>query len=195
MAEMFTLGIDEVGRGAWAGPVVAAAVLWPAKVTEGLIRDSKTLSPTNRHQANRLIRQSAAAIGLGFVTAAEVDAHGLSWAVQTSGVRALQDLEVPIAETGLIELDGSYDYLSALGYHARATVRADAIIPAVSAASIVAKVARDNLMRLYGHMYPGYSFDQHKGYGTAAHQSALVSLGVCGLHRRSVKPVMRYQSS
>lgn len=191
MYEPATLGIDEVGRGAWAGPVVAAAVIWPDALQLPLVRDSKSLSSIRRVQANRLIRQLALGIGIGWVAPAEVDSHGLSWAIQQSGFRAYQALQLELDWPGIIALDGNYNYLQSLGLLAQATVKADATIPAVSAASIVAKVARDNLMIKLDHTYQNYGFARHKGYGTAIHQQVLAACGPTVAHRRSVAPVLR----
>ncbi len=184
-----TLGIDEVGRGAWAGPVVAAAVIWPDAIASKLIRDSKQLSPARRQAASRFIKQHAIAIGIGWVPNTEVDTNGLAWAIKQSGLRAYTALDLTKPWPQAIQLDGAHNYLLEFGLLAEATVKADSTIVAVSAASIIAKVARDNLMQLFDTKYPGYSFGTHKGYGTTLHRQALVKIGVSSMHRLSVKPV------
>ena len=179
------VGIDEVGRGAWAGPVVAAAVILPYGADLAGLNDSKQLSAKRREQLDLEIRTAALAVGLGWVTPSEVDAHGLSWAVRTSGERALADIDL---DYNVILLDGSSNYL-APKYSSRALVHGDAILPPVAAASIVAKVARDNFMIELDTNMPEYGFGKHKGYGTAAHSSALKRHGVSVQHRRSYRPV------
>ena len=177
-------GVDEVGRGAWAGPVVAGAVIFtPAASIPGL-RDSKLLTPPARRQLDREIRRRAVAVGLGWVSAAEVDGQGLSWAVQASGLRALAALEQAF---DLVMLDGKHNYLE--GHQpARVAVKADQLIVPVAAASVVAKVARDRYMERLARRYAGYGFEQHKGYGTRAHAEALMQLGASPAHRRSWGP-------
>lgn len=177
------VGIDEVGRGCWAGPLVAGAVILDTPI-EG-VKDSKQLSKTSRIMLAAQIREYAVAIGLGWVWPAEIDAYGLTWAVQTAMERAVAEITVPYDQ---IVIDGNINYLPK---HAgsQAVIKADASVPAVSAASIVAKVARDTYMAELGEAYAGYGFEQHVGYGTAAHIAALKRLGVSDIHRRSYKPI------
>lgn len=186
---MSTIGIDEVGRGCWAGPLVAAAVMLDQPI-DGLM-DSKMLSAPRREQLAVLIHQSAK-VGLGWVTAVEVDELGLTEAVRLAMQRAYTDLAIE-AET--IIIDGNYNYFSDLP-QARAIIKADATVPEVSAASIVAKVARDQYMYQLAADYPDYGFENHVGYGTAAHRRALDTLGICIEHRKSYKPIqalLQYQ--
>lgn len=177
------VGIDEVGRGCWAGPLVAAAVLLTTDVPG--LRDSKKLSKSRRESLAAAIRASGAAIGVGWVTPAEVDALGLSQAVRAAMLRALKSINSPYEE---VIVDGNINFLAQVPC-ARALVRADDLIPAVSAASIIAKVARDQYMSTLPKEYEGYGFASHVGYGTAAHLASLKSLGVSDLHRRSFKPI------
>lgn len=191
---MRTIGIDEVGRGCWAGPLVAGAVLLDDSVVLPADRlwklaDSKRLSKTQRQASSAGIRQSAVAYGLGWVSAAEVDELGLTAAVGLAMRRALAELRKSTDDADEIIIDGSYNFLPEEPL-ARAAVKADGSVPTVSAASILAKVARDDYMasEAEGH-FPGYGFARHVGYGTRQHAEALQRLGVCELHRRSFKPV------
>ena len=177
------VGIDEVGRGCWAGPVVAGAVILSGPMAG--LKDSKVLSKRQREKLAGVIEAEALAIGLGWVEAALIDAVGLTAAVRLAMARALQQIKPDYDE---IIIDGQLNFLAA-NPKARAVVRADASVPAVSAASIVAKVARDRYMAEVAADYPDYGFAQHVGYGTALHLEKLKLHGVCELHRRSFKPV------
>lgn len=180
------VGIDEVGRGCWAGPVVAGAVLLDLPIVG--LRDSKKLSKQQRERLDAQIRVSAKAFGLGWVQAEELDEIGLSAAVELAMRRALTCIT---ADFDQIIVDGNYNFLS-YDPRAIALIKADDSVPAVSAASIIAKVARDRYMRDMHTKFPGYAFDHHVGYGTAAHAAALESLGPCSLHRHSFKPVQAF---
>lgn len=184
-----TLGIDEVGRGCWAGPLVAAAVVLGEPI-DGL-RDSKKLSKKRREELAALIHERAEAVGIGWVTAGEVDKLGLTKAVQLAMLRAVKQVETEYDE---VIIDGNTNFFkNVVGLRTdniRTVVRADDTIPAVSAASIVAKVARDTHMAELSEEYPGYGFDSHVGYGTAEHKTALEKLGACTEHRKSYKPIM-----
>lgn len=177
------VGIDEVGRGCWAGPLVAGAVLLKEPIPG--LKDSKLLSKLQRERLAAEIELHAVAIGLGWVSADELDAVGLTEAVRLAMNRAVAEITRPYSE---IIIDGSYNFL-ADNPQAMAVVRADATVPAVSAASIVAKVARDAWMREAARAYPAYGFEKHVGYGTALHQAMLKTHGICALHRKSYKPI------
>lgn len=177
------VGIDEVGRGCWAGPLVAGAVLLGASI-EGL-RDSKKLSKRQREKLDIEIRAKALATGLGWVSAAEVDSLGVTAAVGLAMRRALDEIT---AEHTEIIIDGHINFL-ADNPKSRALIKADDSVPTVSAASIIAKVARDNYMAEVHLKYPVYGFDRHVGYGTALHLEKLRLHGVSRLHRLSYKPV------
>lgn len=185
---MIVLGVDEVGRGCWAGPLVAGAVILPNQHTITSLRDSKKLSANQRTALDVQIRQQAVAIGLGWVLPAEVDEWGLTRAVQVAMERAVAEAGCKYDE---LIVDGNINYLVHLP-NSRAIIRADDTVQAVSAASIVAKVARDAYMTTVGSQYPDYGFAQHVGYGTARHIEALQKLGVTNEHRRSYKPVQRF---
>jgi ribonuclease HII len=183
------VGIDEVGRGAWAGPVVAAAVILPfGLIIEG-VNDSKKLSPAKRRAIDRLIRRHAVSIGIGWVHASEVDAIGLAAAVTLSGVRAVEALD---RSYHLILLDGSDNYLGKT-HRSVALVKADGLLPPVAAASIIAKVAHDRYLERMDVLYPHHNFSAHKGYGTAIHSKALEDHGVTKYHRLSYKPLKKYR--
>lgn len=180
---MRTVGIDEVGRGCWAGPMVAGAVVL-AEPISGL-KDSKKLTKLQREKLTLLIKKQAVAIGLGWVTSTEIDRLGLTAAVRLAMERALTLITVDYDE---IIIDGNLNYL-ANNPKASVLIKADDLLPCVSAASIVAKVARDQYMAELSRHFPGYGFEQHVGYGTVAHLAALRLHGVTNHHRKSYKPV------
>ena len=177
------VGVDEVGRGCWAGPVVAGAVLLRRPLAG--LRDSKKLSKRQRAELDILIRAKAVAYGLGWATPVEVDTLGLTAAVRLAMERAVAQISHDFTE---LVVDGSYNFLAA-DPRSKAVIKADDSVPAVSAASIIAKVARDTYMAQQAATYPGYGFDHHVGYGTARHRSALAELGHCDLHRLSFAPL------
>lgn len=187
------VGIDEVGRGCWAGPLVAAAVVL-AEPIEGL-RDSKKLSRKRREELAGIIHEMAAGVGIGWVQPAEVDELGLTKAVQLAMFRAMKQIS---CEYESIIIDGNTNFFrNVVGLKTadiQTIIRADDTVPAVSAASIVAKVARDAYMAKLESKYPGYGFASHVGYGTAAHLAALKQLGVTDLHRKSYKPIQAFMS-
>lgn len=180
-------GVDEAGRGPLAGPVlVAAVILDPARPIAGLA-DSKTLSARRREALFEIIRERALAYCIESVEAAEIDRLNILQATLTGMARALRGL-LPPPELALI--DGNR-LPTALPCPALAIVRGDALEPAISAASILAKVSRDQRMRALDIEFPGYGFAVHKGYPVPAHLAALRQLGPCREHRRSFAPVAR----
>jgi ribonuclease HII len=186
MAQGYPLvvGIDEVGRGCWAGPVTAAAVVLPDGVRLPGVHDSKLLSPKKRADCARLIKRRALAIGIGWASVAEIDEFGLTWAVQQSGLRALYDMRYPYHA---VLLDGNHNYLKEL-FTSETIVKGDQLSLQIAAASVVAKVARDRYMELQHKLYPDYDFAANKGYGTPFHAAA-VRQALSPLHRRLFKPV------
>lgn len=176
------IGIDEVGRGCWAGPMVIGAVSLSSPI-EGL-RDSKCLTAIKRQFLSEIIYESASIANLGWVSAAEIDELGLTKATTLGIMRAISDVDL----YDEIIIDGAINYLPN-NKKVKTLVKADDLVPAVSAASIIAKVARDNYMKQQALNYPMYLFDRHVGYGTRAHKEALDIHGVCPLHRLSYKPV------
>jgi len=180
------VGIDEVGRGCWAGPVVAGAVILSEPI-KGL-KDSKLLSKKQREKLDAEIRVSAVAFGLGWVPAEEIDEVGLTEAVRLAMERALVCITV---EYERLVIDGNYNFFPD-NPKSTAIVGADNSVPAVSAASILAKVARDRYMAEVALRFPGYGFEKHVGYGTAEHQLALEANGLTELHRRCFKPIQAF---
>jgi ribonuclease HII len=178
------VGIDEVGRGCWAGPVTAAAVILPDGCRLPGVHDSKLLTPEKRAECSRIIKRRAVAIGLGWASVAEIDEYGLTWAVQQSGLRALYDLRHPYHA---VLLDGNHNYVREL-FNSEAIIKGDQLSLQIAAASVVAKVARDRYMELQHKFYPEYGFASNKGYGTPIHAAA-VRHALTPLHRRLFKPV------
>ena len=177
-------GIDEAGRGPLAGPVVAAAVILdPARRIDGL-RDSKALSAGRREELAQRIRERAVAFAVAEASVEEIDALNILQATLLAMRRAVDALQVA-AEYALV--DGNR--MPRLAIPGRAIVAGDALEPAISAASILAKTARDAMMRAFDGLHPGYGFARHMGYGTAEHLECLHRLGPCLLHRRSFAPV------
>jgi ribonuclease HII len=182
-------GIDEAGRGPLAGPVVAAAViLRPGRRIDG-IADSKVLSPDERSTLSVIIRRDALCFGIGWADRAEIDALNILQATFLAMRRALLAMSltpdhVLVDGDRLPNLDGLGKTLTA-----RAIVGGDATEPAISAASILAKTARDSYMNHMDTLYPAYSFATHKGYCTPDHQRLLELHGPCPLHRRSFAPL------
>lgn len=183
------LGIDEVGRGAWAGPLVVGAASLNGIQIDGLT-DSKALTKKRREALYDEILASDASVGLGWVSADEIDTIGLSEALRLATRRAVEEVKTPYHE---IIIDGTINFLDGTkkGEYVTTLKKADLLIPSVSAASIVAKVARDRWMAEQDSIFTGYSFTAHVGYGTARHRSALEKLGVCELHRHSFAPVAK----
>ncbi|MEX1316298.1 MAG: ribonuclease HII [Synechococcaceae cyanobacterium] len=178
-------GVDEVGRGCLFGPVFAAAVVLPAAAIDPLLRlgltDSKALSARRRAALVPAIRQWASAWALGQAAAAEIDRLGIRVATELAMLRALQKLS---GSPELVIVDGVLPLRSWGGSQAT-LVRGDRLCPAIGAASVLAKQARDQLVRELAVRYPGYGLEHHVGYGTALHRQALLQLGVTPLHRRS----------
>ena len=178
-------GVDEAGRGPWAGPVVAAAVILRGAVPSGL-NDSKKLSAKRREALFVALLASDCRIGVGQASVAEIDALNILQANHLAMTRAVDALgEVP----DLVLVDGNR--LPSWHWPARAIVGGDGLEPAISAASIIAKVTRDRIMAELDRQHPGYGWARNQGYGTADHARALQSLGPTPHHRRSFAPVKR----
>ncbi|MDP2994319.1 MAG: ribonuclease HII [Anaerolineales bacterium] len=175
-------GIDEAGRGAWAGPVAAAAVILPAdpSLTRTLnrVRDSKLMTPLARETWAPRIKESAVGWGVGFASEEEIDTLGIVPATKLAATRALENLLPDYLIT---------DYLifPEIDLPQTALVKGDQRSLSVAAASVLAKTARDALMRELDGQYPGYGFARHKGYGTRLHQMAIKKLRRCEIHRKS----------
>lgn len=187
------LGIDEVGRGPWAGPLVVGAVVLGGATIPGLT-DSKKLSKKRREELDIVIHEEASGIGLGWVTAGEIDEIGLAAALKLATVRAVEQIKTPYHE---IIIDGTINFLQNTNKEKFVSTlkKADLLVPCVSAASIVAKVARDAYMTQQDVLYPGYGFKAHVGYGTAGHVKAIKEFGVTPLHRLSFAPLAGYRKS
>jgi ribonuclease HII len=186
-------GLDEAGRGAWAGPVVAAAVILPPDDPDLLrhldgVRDSKQLAAGRREALLAVIVEHALAWGVGFVPPAEIDALGIVPATRRAMALALQALSPP-AEYLLID----YVSLQDLALPQQSLPKGDTRVLSIAAASIVAKVSRDRMMVELDARLPGYGFARHKGYGTALHQAMLTALGPSSAHRRSFAPLRRLE--
>jgi ribonuclease HII len=179
-------GCDEAGRGPWAGPVVAAAVvLDPARPIAGLA-DSKQLSARRREQLAAQIRANSLGWSVAQSSVEEIDRLNILQATLLAMQRAVAGLRCPI---DLLLVDGNQR--PQVPMPCQAVVGGDALHPQISAASILAKVWRDRLMADLALQYPGYGFERHSGYGTAAHRAALLTLGPCAAHRRSFAPIRR----
>lgn len=193
------IGVDEAGRGPWAGPVTAAAVILdPARPIEGLT-DSKKLSEKARDRLAPLIRERALAWSVAEASVAEIDAINIRQATFLAMQRAIADVFAALPDksgqkrtktgTGALILVDGNALPADLPAPARAIIKGDLTEPAISAASILAKTHRDAQMVSLCNAYPGYGFSGHKGYGTATHAEALARLGPCPVHRQSFAPV------
>ncbi len=185
----FVAGLDEAGRGAWAGPVYAAAVILPQDPTElaklAGVRDSKQLSPKRRELYAGRIAENAIAVGIGWSTAEEIDHLGIVPATRQAMARALNTL-APAPQALVIDALT----LPEISLPQQAFPYADARSLSVAAAGIMAKVQRDRWMvEIAETQYAGYGFAQHKGYGTRQHREALRQLGVSYIHRRTFRPI------
>jgi ribonuclease HII len=182
-------GVDEAGRGAWAGPVYAAAVVLPlerpnlADLLDG-VRDSKQLSPARREALLPVIEDVAVGVGVGWASPAEIDDVGIAAATRQAMGRAIAGLD---GHVSVLLID--YVRLPDVKLPQCALPKADARCLSVAAASIVAKVTRDRLMADLDGKHPGYGFARHKGYGTRQHREALARLGPAPIHRKSWRPI------
>lgn len=182
------VGIDEVGRGCWAGPLLVVAARKAGPLPRGL-KDSKLLSRLQREAIFEKLVLSCQ-FGGGWVTSPEIDKLGLAEALRVGVLRSLNALGVAPSEQ--IIMDGNVNYISTAYLNAECIINADNSVPIVSAASVYAKVLRDRFMTKLALKYPKYGFENHVGYGTATHMAALKEHGVIdGIHRKSYKPVRR----
>jgi ribonuclease HII len=211
-------GIDEAGRGPLAGPVCAAAVILPADFPSGILGDSKKLSPAAREKARLVICREAAAWGIGWASAAEIDGINILRASLLAMKRAFAELlriaglsapGRPPPEIDEIIVDGLYtpdlaplvtetcplrfgraaqgEFFDPSPLPLKALVKADNLIPAVMAASILAKTARDRMMERYGWIYPEYGYEKHKGYPTGEHRKRIAEYGPSPIQRMSFR--------
>ncbi|OGI06355.1 MAG: ribonuclease HII [Candidatus Margulisbacteria bacterium GWF2_35_9] len=178
---MLIAGVDEAGRGPLAGPVVAAAVIFNPGQDKSIYSDSKKLKPQKREELYQIIMRDSFSVGIGLVNQEEIDRINILQATFVAMKLALGRLK-NIPDITLI--DGN-KMLPNYSYKQKAIVKGDDKVSVISAASIVAKVVRDRIMRSYDKIYPGYGFLQHKGYGTKIHIEAINNLGYSPIHRRS----------
>ena len=171
-------GVDEAGRGPLAGPVCAAAVILPPHLEIPGLNDSKKLTDKRRRELVPIIQEQAIAYGIGFASHVEIDSINILQATFLAMERAIQQLEGK-AEFALIDGNREKDF----GLPVRTVVKGDSLSANIAAASILAKVTRDDWMETLAREYPGYGFEIHKGYGTKAHYDALRELGPCPVHR------------
>lgn len=179
---MLLCGIDEAGRGPLAGPVTAAAVILGDGFPTDALRDSKRLTPARREALTRIIRENALAWAIGWASHTEIDRINILHASHLAMRRAIQTLGMAAEDT---IVDGSV--LPELGVRARAVIKADARVPEVMAASILAKVARDQWMCRYSTIEPAYEYEVHKGYPTPRHRELLRLHGPSRIQRRSFR--------
>jgi len=187
-------GLDEAGRGAWAGPVSAAVVVLPADpgclLSLNGVRDSKLMTARQRTSWAETIRMTAADWAVGLASAAEIDALGIVPATRLAMLRALSQLAAAPQHLLIDALR-----LPDVSQPQSALIKGDRRSLSIAAASVLAKTARDEILVGLDAQYPGYGFARHKGYGTALHQRALLEQGPCSQHRRSFAPLLRYNLS
>jgi len=183
-------GVDEAGRGAWAGPVAAAAVILPRDFKPAYcsinIRDSKQMSPNQRKRLEPEIKAGANAGGVDFATTIEIDNYGILPATRLAMTRALESLSLSPQHILIDAL-----FLPEIPTTQTSLIKGDQRSLTIAAASILAKTARDRWMEELALCEPGYAFEHHKGYGTRVHQAALAGLGSCQAHRFSFAPLKR----
>lgn len=178
-------GVDEVGIGCWAGPVMAAAAIIPDGFTHRHLNDSKQLPAESREELNAVLRaHPEVKWSIGVATVEEIDLHNILQAGLLAMRRAVEGLQ---SQPHLCLVDGNKK--AGLGCPEVTVIGGDARCPSIAAASVIAKVARDRVMRELAVLYPGYGLENHKGYGTPEHARALTLHGPCPIHRRSFKPV------
>lgn len=176
------VGIDEVGRGCLAGPVCVGVVALDIKIKD--LRDSKQISLEERVKLSRKIKQKAKVVSIGWASHKIVDEHGLTAALKIAALRALEPYNEVVTE---ILLDGNFNYLG--DHRVKTIIGGDDSIYQISAASIVAKVARDNYMKKMHLCFPKYGFRTHVGYSTVFHKNALIKHGPTEIHRLSFAPL------
>lgn len=176
----FICGVDEAGRGPLAGPVCAAAVILPQNIEIPGLNDSKKLSDKKRRELFPIIMEKAIAYGIGLADHEEIDSINILQATFLAMERAISQLSVK-PDLALIDGNREKDF----GVPVKTVIHGDSLSASIAAASVLAKVTRDDIMLQMAEQYPGYGFEIHKGYGTKAHYQALRELGPCGIHRMS----------
>jgi ribonuclease HII len=180
-------GVDEVGRGAWAGPVTFAAAVLPSERRMYKLRDSKVLDAARREELYERLLGFAPAVAVGHASSEEIDRLGMTAAMRLAARRAVDGLAV---RPDVCLLDGNWDFLAGYGTRNERVVGGDARSASIAAASIVAKVTRDRLMTEACPAFPPYRFSSNKGYPSPLHQEVLAAQGPCRLHRRSWAPIV-----
>jgi ribonuclease HII len=183
--DTFLCGIDEAGRGPLAGPVSAAAVILPESFPAELLNDSKKLNPAAREKAKLAICAASIAWGIGWVSAAEIDKINIHNASLLAMKRAFEAMREKFRLDAAIHAVVDGLYVPDISVSREALVKADSLVPAVMAASILAKTARDRLMDYYSIFYPEYGYEKHKGYPTKAHREAVLRFGPSPIQRLS----------
>lgn len=173
-------GVDEAGRGPLAGPVCAAAVILPAELEIPGLDDSKKLSDKRRRELFPIIKEKAICYGIGLADHNEIDEINILQATYLAMERALSQLCIK-PELALIDGNRAKDF----GIPVKTVIHGDSLSASIAAASVLAKVTRDDIMLQYAKEYPAYNFDIHKGYGTKAHYEAIAASGICPIHRRT----------
>ena len=181
---MIVAGVDEVGRGPLAGPVVTAAVVLPANFDLPGLTDSKKLTASKREVLAVAIKQQALAWSMGEASVQEIDQLNILQATMLAMQRAVAGLSIDIDKV-LVDGNRAPDF----GIPAQPIIGGDGIEPSISAASIIAKVSRDHLMAAYAEQFPNYGFERNSGYPTKQHRDALLEFGITPIHRRSFAPV------
>lgn len=182
------IGVDEVGRGCLAGPVYAAAVIFHSDDLNELVTDSKLLSEKRREELSDLIFHHQQ-VGIGTASVEEIDQINILNASLLAMKRAVENLGV---QSGHVLVDGNKKIPGLVGFEQSPIVKGDLRVAPISAASIVAKVARDRLMKEMGVKYPGYGFEIHKGYSTAIHMQSIAQQGPCAIHRKTFSGVKEH---
>ncbi|MFA6423422.1 MAG: ribonuclease HII [Patescibacteria group bacterium] len=177
----FIIGVDEVGRGAWAGPVYTAAVALKNPIDD--VTDSKLLSPKKREELSEIIKKVAISWAITFATVKEINNLGIHLATFIAFKRAIAE----ISKADLVLVDGFE--IPELRINQVKIIGGDRISNSIAAASIIAKVERDKVMSDLAKNYPEFSFEKHKGYGTKIHQESLIKHGPCEIHRMNYKPI------
>ncbi len=185
-------GVDEVGRGPWAGPVVVGVVCINNRdqFLEG-VRDSKSMSEKKRDYFFELIKEKSHGWGIGIVENYDIDKLGLSNSIERAAELALEDLKKRISsDIGYLLIDGNINGFN--NFKKELVNKGDSLHYSISAASVIAKVTRDNIMKEYSNIFPEYGFERNVGYGTKEHREALEAIGPCKIHRRSFKPIAKF---
>lgn len=179
-------GLDEVGRGPLAGPVVAAAVIMPPDFHDARVTDSKKLTEKKRGELYELIYRRAVSIGIGIVDAVEIDRANILQASLTAMRLACIKLD---PSPDFLLIDGKFTIKASMPQ--KALIKGDSLSFSIACASIVAKVTRDTIMEAYDHYYPEFNFPKHKGYPTKSHKDAIGTFGYCPIHRLSFRGVLK----